>query len=149
VGMKLHPDMERKVLELAGHLPEQKTTPTRPRTEHQVRLQLVIQIAGLKLASEANIGGKLGAKIKRKSALKDAVRAALPDIPFPITVPVPVVFTRIGVRKLDDDNLQHAFKPVRDVVAEWLGVDDGDTELVRFSYKQRPGYSAGVEIKVG
>jgi len=149
--MKLSPDMERKVLELAGHLPEPKpaAAPTRPRTEHQVRLQLVIQIAGLRLASEANIGGKLGAKIKRKSYVKDTVRSALPMVMLPWKRPIRVVLTRVSRTLLDDVNLGMSLKAVEDVVAEWLGVDDGDRENVRITYEQRPDYWSGVEIRIG
>lgn len=38
-------------------------------------------------------------------------------------------------RKLDDDNVVGALKPIRDLVAASLGVDDGD-ESVEFEYSQ-------------
>lgn len=38
---------------------------------------------------------------------------------------------------LDGDNLQSALKGVRDQIAEWLRVDDGDTARITFTYDQR------------
>jgi hypothetical protein len=43
---------------------------------------------------------------------------------------------------LDGDNLQSGFKAVRDGVADWLGVDDGNS-LVDWQYAQR---SAGPKV---
>lgn len=39
-------------------------------------------------------------------------------------------------QKRDDDNLVASMKPVRDAVAKWLGVDDGDTSRVTFLCSQ-------------
>ena len=57
-------------------------------------------------------------------------------------LPVTVVLTRVAPRRLDGDNLQSGFKAVRDGVADWLGVDDGDQRL-DWQYCQR---SAGVKV---
>lgn len=53
-------------------------------------------------------------------------------------LPVHVVLNRVGNNKrpMDDDNLRSAFKYVRDAVALWLGVDDGDTDNVTWGYGQ-------------
>jgi hypothetical protein len=40
--------------------------------------------------------------------------------------------------EMDGDNLQRAFKAVRDQIAYLLGVDDGDAR-VRWEYEQEPG----------
>jgi hypothetical protein len=50
---------------------------------------------------------------------------------------------------LDGDNLQSGFKAVRDGVADWLGVDDGNG-LVDWQYVQRSGKAGeyAVEIEV-
>jgi hypothetical protein len=48
--------------------------------------------------------------------------------------PYVVTMTRIAARKLDDDNMVAGFKGVRDAVAKWLGVNDGDTSKVRWVY---------------
>jgi hypothetical protein len=47
-----------------------------------------------------------------------------------------VLLVRLGSRALDSDNLQGAFKSIRDQVAELLGVDDGDTDSVGWGYGQ-------------
>ena len=109
-------------------------------------------IAGLKLQSEANMGGTLPAKLRRKAAVKAAVGSALGLVPvFGWRFPVVVRLTRVGARLLDGDNLQFVFKVTRDVVADWLGVDDGDTARVTWRYgqrKARKGESVGVRITV-
>lgn len=53
-------------------------------------------------------------------------------------VPCTVLLTRMspGTRPLDDDNLAGSLKAVRDEVAKWLGVDDGNRSAVRFRYAQ-------------
>ena len=38
-------------------------------------------------------------------------------------------------RRMDDDNLAHACKPLRDAIADWLGIDDGSNRL-RWQYGQ-------------
>lgn len=53
------------------------------------------------------------------------------------------------VRRMDDDNLAHAFKPLRDAIAAELGIDDGDSRM-RWEYGQletrgRTGCTAQVE----
>lgn len=49
-----------------------------------------------------------------------------------------VSLKRIAPRKLDDDNLRGALKAVRDEVAAFLGVDDGDAR-VEWLYDQAKG----------
>ena len=64
-------------------------------------------------------------------------------------LPVTVVLTRVAPRRLDGDNLQSGFKAVRDGVADWLGVDDGNG-LIDWQYVQRSGRPSeyAVEIEV-
>ena len=40
-----------------------------------------------------------------------------------------VRITRVGPKRLDDDNLSRAAKAPRDGVADWLGCDDGDPRV--------------------
>lgn len=65
-------------------------------------------------------------------------------------LPVIVTLTRVGPRRLDGDNLQAAFKYIRDQIAEALGADDGSL-LYEWRYAQRRGprkhYSVEVEIQ--
>lgn len=116
-----------------------------PQSEIRVPLVLTVGPIPVRLVSEANRGGKLRDRIARKSAVKDAVRAALPDMAFPL--PVRVTLTRYGHRKQDDDNLRRTLKSARDVIAEWLGVDDADRR-VKWVYRDRPGWVSGVGVVI-
>jgi hypothetical protein len=49
-----------------------------------------------------------------------------------------VLLTRVAPRALDDDNLAHALKAVRDGVAKGLGIDDRDSR-VRYVLDQQRG----------
>jgi hypothetical protein len=42
---------------------------------------------------------------------------------------VTITITRRGGRRMDDDGLTISAKHVRDGVADWLGIDDGDKRL--------------------
>lgn len=69
-----------------------------------------------------------------------------------VTFPCVVEITRIGPRALDDDNVQHAAKHVRDAVAMWLfggkpGARDRDPR-VSFRYAQIVGPPAAVLVRV-
>lgn len=54
----------------------------------------------------------------------------------PPALPVTVELTRHGKQTMDDDGLVASMKHVRDGVADWLGVDDGD-ERITWVVKQR------------
>jgi hypothetical protein len=43
--------------------------------------------------------------------------------------PVTITITRRGGRRMDDDGLTASAKHVRDGIADWLGIDDGDPRL--------------------
>ena len=82
-------------------------------------------------------------KKKQKHATKLCLLAANVPIPHP---PLTITITRIGPRKLDDDNLASACKYVRDQIAASVGVDDGSSQYV-WRYKQKIGaYGVDVEI---
>lgn len=119
------------------------------REPQPARIRLVIELPGVIIKSEPNIGGKLHAKLARKAAVKDAIRAALREVAMPQSwEQYRVKLIRVGGKKLDGDNLQTAMKPVRDCIAEWQGEDDGDSRF-RWSYSQRPGYWSGIIIEIG
>jgi hypothetical protein len=68
---------------------------------------------------------------------------------YPPRPPCTVTLTRISPasRPLDDDNLRGALKNVRDAVAKWIGIDDGD-DAVRYAYAQERGpWGVRVECK--
>jgi hypothetical protein len=56
---------------------------------------------------------------------------------------------RFGPRTLDDDNATASMKAVRDEVASWLRVNDGDRSRVRFVVVQEgaPFYGVGIGIE--
>lgn len=62
---------------------------------------------------------------------------------------IAVTIVRIAPRKLDSDNLARAAKAIRDGIADWLGIDDGD-ERIDWRYAQRRGEAGeyAVEIRV-
>lgn len=56
------------------------------------------------------------------------------------STPCVIRLTRIAPSNgLDDDNLCGSLKGVRDQVAQWLGVDDKRSELVKYVYAQERG----------
>jgi hypothetical protein len=65
-------------------------------------------------------------------------------------LPCIVTMTRVSAGELDGDNLQGAFKAVRDGIADALGVDDRD-KRVEWRYEQRRvargSYGVIVEIR--
>jgi hypothetical protein len=64
-----------------------------------------------------------------------------------IGFPVIVTLTRYGPKRLDDDNLARAMKPVRDGVADAFCVDDGD-ERYEWRYRQERAKWYGVRIEI-
>lgn len=67
-----------------------------------------------------------------------------------VKTPVRVTLTRCGTHTLDDDNLAGVLKSIRDGICLRLGVDDGDTASVRFSYQQEKTkrVASGVRIEL-
>lgn len=64
-----------------------------------------------------------------------------------LPTPLTVILTRIAPRLLDDDNLRGSLKSVRDEIATWLGIDDGDWR-VRYHYAQEKRGAYGVRAEV-
>lgn len=69
-----------------------------------------------------------------------------------LRLPLRIVFTRFGPRRLDSDNLAGGFKAVRDALMRWIGdgtTDDGD-EGIEWCYRQVANgqrvYSISVEL---
>jgi hypothetical protein len=64
------------------------------------------------------------------SAPKNVPKLALPCV---------VVLTRLSQRTMDShDGLRAALKHIADGVAEWVGVDDKRSDVIRFQYEQEP-----------
>lgn len=104
----------------------------------------------LVVVSEANQREHWRKKARRTAAQRKQVRQtwqAAYGARRP-AVPCVVRLTRIGGRLLDeDDNLNGAFKGVRDEIADILGVNDRDPR-VRWRYAQEPGPAAGIRIEI-
>lgn len=64
------------------------------------------------------------------------------------SLPVEVVLTRVSPRKLDTDNLWAAFKAVRDGVADWLELDDGDERVTWYCKQLRSHRRRAIQITV-
>lgn len=134
------PDIAAKCLALAGLSPVESA---RYQPGHSnvpavsSRLTVTAQVPWLCPLSEPNTRSHWAVALRRRSKYKAYTWGALRRFQgFGWAFPVLVTFTRHGMRLLDDDNLAGAYKAVRDVVAEVLGVDDGDTERVRWAYRQ-------------
>lgn len=102
------------------------------------------------IVSEANSREHWRKAAKRKKEHRNAARIALGGNLEIMNPPCTITLTRIGPRKLDDDNLASGFKAFRDGIADWLGIDDGDKRLT-WRYAQRKGkpkeYAAEVHIE--
>ena len=90
-----------------------------------------------RLPSAANLREHWAAKAKRVQEQRRVVTMFLGKYPRP-DLPVTVKLTRIAPRALDGDNLQGAFKAVRDAVATWIGVPDNHPG-VAWEYAQAKG----------
>jgi len=103
----------------------------------------------VKLVSIANLRLHWAAKARVAKSYRAKAYKALSAVAAPPVPPCTIVLTRVAPRALDGDNLQSAFKAVRDGVADWLGVDDGNTQL-DWQYKQRSDgvktYKVEVEV---
>jgi len=105
----------------------------------------------IRVVSEANVRECWQAKLRRKQKQRAAVKIGLFNFQRSLRAhkgAFNVALTRIGVRTLDGDNLQRAFKAVRDQVAEACGVDDG-AKRIRFEYGQRKGKQKQYAVEIG
>ena len=95
----------------------------------------------IKIESEGNRRDHFRAVAARKKAQRDPTYDAVEERwrSTPLETPLYVTLTRIGPRKLDDDNLASGFKFVRDGVAKAVGIDDGDRSRIRWRYRQKTG----------
>lgn len=82
-------------------------------------------------------------KRRQKDHVFLALRCAQLPLPRP---PLTVTITRVGPRRLDDDNLAASCKYVRDAIAAAVGVDDGSAQYT-WRYEQRVG-KYGVEVEI-
>ena len=133
MGTKTDPVTAAKCLALAGQAPAKRVyaVHTPP------AVLLTVWVPGLVPVSRANVRTHWAVTMRREreyAAMLWAVLRRLAGIQW--QYPVSVTFHRVGAKVLDDDNLAGAYKKVRDTVAEWLGIDDGDTAKVSWGYTQ-------------
>jgi crossover junction endodeoxyribonuclease RusA len=114
--------------------------------EGGAEVNLTIQFP-YRLRSCANLREHWAAKARRAKAERYMMALRLRGLPIP-SFPVIVTLSWIHPRRADSDNVASAFKAVRDGVADWLGVDDGDESKVVWVYRQEVGqYAVRIEIK--
>lgn len=152
--MKLPPDIEAKCLKLAGVVSPRKRKPPGVLTGAAPAWAFVLYPA-CRVISESNSRGHWSVGASRAKAQRAAVLAAWHASPLAMTahlrawgavLPVTVTLTHFGPKMDRDDNLNRAFKAIRDEVARLIGVDDGD-ECVGWRYAQLAG-GPGVEIRI-
>ncbi len=106
----------------------------------------------IRIVSEANMRGHWSKGHRRSKAQRGTVRLALEaNFGKPPAPPITVTLTRLAPRKLDGDNHQRAEKAVRDGVADWLQIDDGD-DRVTWQYEQEKAskrYAVRIEVREG
>lgn len=152
--MKVSPELEAKILVQAGATPvrRKKAAPPDVRTVRPAGWAVTLTLP-CRVISEANRRDHWTVKRRRAEIQTDALRRAceragwLRVVVWDWRPPVPcvVTFTHVGP-EMDDDNLRSAFKALRDEVAKWLLVDDGDGR-VEWRYEQRTG-EPGCVIRV-
>lgn len=110
---------------------------------------------GLIVKSEANTPGHWTKRMKRFKQQKELLGWSLISQRKALAMlsrrPFTVTFTKVGGRAMDDDNLAGAFKACRDLVAQLLGINDGDKSAAVWRYDQRPRNrkeSAGVILQI-
>lgn len=97
------------------------------------------------LRLESLLNMRLG--FRKKAKLVKELRAWGVVVPLGMPVPCTVLLTRIAPRKLDDDNLQGAFKPLRDGIADRLRVNDGGAQ-VSWLYSQESGRPREYAVRI-
>lgn len=95
-------------------------------------------VVPIKVVSEANMHEHWRVKYQRKNAQQLEVKIAFHQAAQERTIKRPrrVILRRVGMKKLDSDNLAGSFKHVQDAIARLLRVDDGD-DVITWHYEQR------------
>lgn len=106
----------------------------------------MIAVIPIRLPSAANLREHWRVRHRRTKEQRNLVTMFLGKPTHP-ALPVTVRLTRIAPRALDGDNLQSAFKAIRDSVASWLGVDDADERVV-WKYAQAKGGAKRYAIEI-
>lgn len=157
--MKLSPELEAKVLALAGVTPE--SAPKRGRAEpvshfHTIGTAVWV-IRGIEVPSLAN-SRDWRTRNRVAQAHRRAVSFSLGGSLFDLAPlasryhfggKVLVKLTRLGGRALDRTaNLPASLKYIEDAVALMMGADDGDSSRWLCECAQEPGGATGVRIEI-
>lgn len=102
--------------------------------------EIDFMIAGLRTVSEMNQSEHWATRMRRKHSQQEEVMVAWLNNLRGRTVELPCVvkLTRIGSKRLDQDNLASSMKFCQDQIARLLNVNDGDESKVRWEYHQLP-----------
>lgn len=111
------------------------------------RVTIVAKGLRLDLTPNARLHPQVVARRRRREHA--TITAALRGI-TPPAGPWRVTITRVGPRAMDDDNRTASAKGVRDALAAWLGIDDGD-ECAAWEVRGEVsrGYAVRVQIQGG
>ncbi len=99
----------------------------------------------MELKSGPNSRGQLYTKTKRVRAERERAAILVRTMRKIPRLPATVTLTRVGRRKVDQDNLSGLFKATRDGIADVYGVDDG-SDLYQWVYSQEIGGGIGIRI---
>lgn len=108
----------------------------------------------IRTVSEANLASSEHWRYrwKRGKAQKTAVEWAMlvmvQQFKLELAPPYHIHLTRLAPGKLDSDNLTGSAKHVRDGIARFLAVDDGDEKMVVWSYSQERAKDYGLRIEI-
>ena len=132
--------------------PARKKRNPDPRTGDSRSWSVMLSVP-VRVMSEANERVHWAVRRRRFNKQAEAVEDAWDSSPLirmrsgtaHMYLPATVILTHVG-RQMDTDNLEGAFKGIRDRLAEILGLDDADGR-VSWHYNQYPG-KPGVRITI-
>lgn len=107
----------------------------------------------IRVVSEANQRehwAKRSVRVKHQKyyAAVFAPRGMKSKLSLPLTVKFTRTYPNVG-KPMDTDNLAGSFKHVQDVIAELLGVDDGDGRIEwQYAQEKVGGKDYGVQVKI-
>jgi len=117
-----------------------------------LRIELPIKIRSLNKSSRGWQGKYFSYTKPVRAEVGLVVKSAANRCRLPFVPPLFIRITRIGAKPLDKDNLAGGCKPVRDGVADGLGLkDDAESTGLSWVYEQRRGapkeYGCIIEVE--
>ena len=118
-------------------------------TESEYERKLVLLLEGYYLPSAANMVEQWYVRAKRVKEQRSMIKLVLQSHNFKPTLPAKIRLCRIAPKELDrDDNIQTAFKHIKDGIGDWFGLkNDNDTRL-QFEYEQQSGEARYYGVRV-